>query len=77
MTLTIGDLRRIIEPLPDDGTISIGYWTLTDLYGDQSLRAYTTSMCKDWVVSLDADGEGSVDLSLRTMDLDELYEEKG
>ena len=71
--IKVGDLRRVIAKLPDDASISIGYWTLTDLYGDQSLKAYTTTMCKEWVVTTYEDG--ATDLSLRTMTLEELYPE--
>lgn len=71
--MTIGEIRRIIDKLPDHATISLGYWTLMDLYGDQTKRAFTHSMAREWVVSDYC--EDGIDLSLRTMTLEELYPE--
>ena len=66
--LSAGELRRVIDTLPDDAYVSLGYWT--DL-GVPEHPAFTTCFAKDWVVT--EYDEGVKDLSIRSMTLEELY----
>lgn len=70
--MTVGHLRQLIKDMPDEAAVTICYWTLTDLYGDQTLRALTFSNTRSGEVV--DHGVFGKDLVLRTMTQEEIDE---